>query len=172
MVQVQNEPGTWGSVRDYSPAAQKLFEALVPADVLTAMQVKPASPTANWQEASGPEAEVNFHAWAVAKYVGQVAAARVLRSDPQQSRRGKCRADGAHPGWPTQRQPVPGDRVLLPYRLPSRRCPQASPVPARRRGSLRERRFKFLRIWNGDETDWGLNFGAEPLVLRVSVATY
>ena len=32
--------------------------------------------------------------------------------------------------------------------------------------------FKFLRIWNGDETDWGLNFGAEPLVLRVSLATY
>ena len=32
--------------------------------------------------------------------------------------------------------------------------------------------FKFLRIWNGDETDWGLNFGAEPVVLRVSVATY
>jgi hypothetical protein len=75
MVQVENEPGTWGSVRDYSPAAQKLFEAPVPADVLTAMQAKPASPTANWQEAFGPEAEVNFHAWAVAKYVGQVAAA-------------------------------------------------------------------------------------------------
>ena len=32
--------------------------------------------------------------------------------------------------------------------------------------------FKFQRIWNGDETDWGLNFGAEPLVLRVSLATY
>jgi hypothetical protein len=32
--------------------------------------------------------------------------------------------------------------------------------------------FQFLRIWNGDETDWGLNFGAEPLVLRVSLATY
>jgi hypothetical protein len=32
--------------------------------------------------------------------------------------------------------------------------------------------FKFLRIWNGDETDYGLNFGAEPLVLRVSLATY
>jgi hypothetical protein len=75
MVQVENEPGTWGSVRDYSPAAQKLFEAPVPADVLTAMQAKPAAPTANWQEAFGGEAEVNFHAWAVAKYVGQVAAA-------------------------------------------------------------------------------------------------
>ena len=32
--------------------------------------------------------------------------------------------------------------------------------------------FKFLRIWDGDETDWGLNFGAEALLLRVSVATY
>jgi len=39
------------------------------------MQVNPTSPTANWQEAFGPEAEVNFHAWAVAKYVGEVAAA-------------------------------------------------------------------------------------------------
>jgi hypothetical protein len=32
--------------------------------------------------------------------------------------------------------------------------------------------FKFGRILNGDQTDWGLNFGSEPLVLRVSVATY
>jgi hypothetical protein len=32
--------------------------------------------------------------------------------------------------------------------------------------------FHFLRIWNGDETDWGLNFAAEPVVLRVSLATY
>jgi len=32
--------------------------------------------------------------------------------------------------------------------------------------------FKFLRILNGDQTDWGLNFSSEPEVLRVSVATY
>ena len=32
--------------------------------------------------------------------------------------------------------------------------------------------FNFVRIWNGDETDWGLNFGSEPVVLRVSIATY
>jgi beta-galactosidase GanA len=75
MVQVENESGTWGSLRDYSPAANKLFEAPVPPEVLSAMQVKGASPAPNWQEAFGPEAEVNFHAWAVAKYVGQVAAA-------------------------------------------------------------------------------------------------
>jgi len=34
MVQVENEPGAWGSLRDYSPEAQKLFEAPVPPDVL------------------------------------------------------------------------------------------------------------------------------------------
>jgi hypothetical protein len=75
MVQVENESGTWGSQRDYSPAANKLFEAAVPPEVLSAMQVKGASLAPNWQEAFGPEAEVNFHAWAVARYVGQVAAA-------------------------------------------------------------------------------------------------
>jgi uncharacterized protein DUF5597 len=32
--------------------------------------------------------------------------------------------------------------------------------------------FQFQRILNGDQTDWGLNFSAEPEVLRVSVATY
>ena len=32
--------------------------------------------------------------------------------------------------------------------------------------------FKFMRILNGDQTDWGLNFSSEPEVLRVSVATY
>jgi hypothetical protein len=74
IVQVENEAGTWGSVRDYSPAAQKLFDGPVPADVLKAMG-KRADAAVTWQEAFGPEAEVNFHAWAVATYVGKVAAA-------------------------------------------------------------------------------------------------
>jgi hypothetical protein len=39
-------------------------------------------------------------------------------------------------------------------------------------GTYENGAFQFLRIWNGDETDWGLNFGASPVVLRVSVATY
>jgi hypothetical protein len=75
MVQVENETGTWGSVRDYSPAAQKFFEAPVPPEVLSAMQVKTASPSPNWQQAFGPDADEYFHAWSVARYVGQVAAA-------------------------------------------------------------------------------------------------
>jgi hypothetical protein len=75
MVQVENEAGTWGSLRDYSPVAQQLFEAPVPPEILTAMHVPAASTPTNWTQAFGPEAEVNFHAWSVAKYVGQVAAA-------------------------------------------------------------------------------------------------
>lgn len=35
MVQVENEPGTWGSVRDYSKKAQKLFEGSIPQEILT-----------------------------------------------------------------------------------------------------------------------------------------
>jgi beta-galactosidase GanA len=75
MVQVQNEPGSWGSVRDYSPAAQKLFEGPVPAQLLTALGKRPPTPNANWQEVFGADADEFFHAWSVASYVGQVAAA-------------------------------------------------------------------------------------------------
>ena len=39
-------------------------------------------------------------------------------------------------------------------------------------GTYENGAFKFLRILNGDQTDWGLNFSSEPEVLRVSVATY
>jgi hypothetical protein len=75
MVQVENEPGTGGNLRDYSPAAQKLFDGPVPPDVLKAMQVAPGASSPNWQEVFGPDADVCFHNWAVAKYIGQVAAA-------------------------------------------------------------------------------------------------
>jgi hypothetical protein len=39
-------------------------------------------------------------------------------------------------------------------------------------GSYENGVFKMVRIWNGDETDWGINFRSEPVILRVSVATY
>ena len=74
MVQVENEAGTWGAVRDYSPAAQKLFEGPVPAELLAALH-KETGHGASWQEAFGAESEEFFHAWSVARYVGQVAAA-------------------------------------------------------------------------------------------------
>ena len=75
MVQVENEPGTGGNLRDHSLVAQKLFDGPVPAGVLKAMHVQTGGSAPNWKEAFGPDAEVCFHNWAVAKYIGQVAAA-------------------------------------------------------------------------------------------------
>jgi len=74
MVQVQNEPGTWGSVRDYSPDAQKIFEAPVPPELLTALNKK-TDANANWQTAFDDAADEYFHAWSIARYIQQVAAA-------------------------------------------------------------------------------------------------
>ena len=74
MVQVENEPGSWGSVRDYSAAAEKLFAGPVPGELLRALgSAAPAGAT--WTAAFGPDADEYFHAWSVASYVGQVAAA-------------------------------------------------------------------------------------------------
>jgi beta-galactosidase GanA len=74
MVQVENEAGAWGAVRDHSPEAQKLFESPVPSELLAALH-KDANKDATWQQAFGADADEFFHAWAVAHFVGQVAAA-------------------------------------------------------------------------------------------------
>ncbi len=74
MVQVENEPGVWGGVRDYSPEAQKVSESAVPPEVLKSMNKKiSTSPT--WKSAFGDDADEFFHAWAVARYIQQIAAA-------------------------------------------------------------------------------------------------
>jgi beta-galactosidase GanA len=74
MVQVENEPGSWGSVRDFSPDAQKLFAGQVPAELLQALGTNAAG-GGNWSDVFGPNADEYFHAWSIARYIGQVAAA-------------------------------------------------------------------------------------------------
>src|ERR1035441_2342826 len=90
----------------------------------------------------------------------------VVRCVQPGSRRGKSQAGRPRAGCSTEGQPVPGDRVLLPRRLPAgrdrgakevakhrgrnrteslcidRRQVAAPAVPARRRGNLRERRVQ------------------------------
>lgn len=92
MVQVENETGTWGTLRDYSPGAEKMFQSPVPADVAPSALID-----RKWQHR------------------------QFLRVEE---------------------------------------------------GTYENGLFKFQRILNGDQTDWGLDFGSEPQVLRVSVATY
>jgi beta-galactosidase GanA len=74
MVQVENEPGSWGSVRDFLPAARKAFAQPVPSAVLRAMG-KPAGSGASWQATFGADADEYFHAYSIAHYIDQVAAA-------------------------------------------------------------------------------------------------
>ena len=38
-------------------------------------------------------------------------------------------------------------------------------------GTYENGKFKFLRLWNGDQTDWGLNFTSAPQVLRVTLGS-
>ncbi|MEH6663853.1 MAG: DUF5597 domain-containing protein [Brevundimonas sp.] len=71
MVQPQNETGTYGSVRDYSPAAQALFDGPVPDALLQRLDRGPGT----WTEVFGEDADEFFHAWSIGWYVGQVAEA-------------------------------------------------------------------------------------------------
>ena len=79
MVQVENESGSWGSVRDYSPAAQRLFEAQVPADLMKPDLLRTLQSSVvtegNWEKVFGARADEYFQAWSVARFIGQVAAA-------------------------------------------------------------------------------------------------
>jgi hypothetical protein len=74
MVQVENESGAWDTIRDYSPAAQALFNAPVPPELLGALGLG-AKKGGNWPTVFGPDADEFFHAYSVAHFVGQVAAA-------------------------------------------------------------------------------------------------
>jgi len=79
MVQVENESGSWGSVRDYSAAAQKLFENPVPAELLKPEVLKalnvPTGSEGTWSKVFGDRADEYFQAWSIARFIGQVAAA-------------------------------------------------------------------------------------------------
>jgi beta-galactosidase GanA len=71
MMQVENEAGTYGSVRDFSPAAKQLFDAPVPASLVHVLKTRAGT----WQQAFGKDADEFFNAWSIASYIGKVAAA-------------------------------------------------------------------------------------------------
>lgn len=71
MIQVENESGSIGAVRDYSPAAQKAFEGQVPPDLTRALHT--ASGT--WTKVFGPDADESFAAYTTAHYIDEVAKA-------------------------------------------------------------------------------------------------
>jgi len=111
MVQVQNEPGSWDTVRDYSPEAQELFNSPVPTEVLASMNLLPES-NRNWSDVFGRDADEFFQVWHVASYIGQVAAAGKAIYPIPVFVNGSIR-DPLNPGWPpTYQVGGPNDNVF------------------------------------------------------------
>ncbi len=79
MVQVQNEPGSWNSVRDFSSEAERLFRRPVPEALLNEKTLGELGVAVDsrgtWAEVFGERADEYFHAWSVASYIEYVAAA-------------------------------------------------------------------------------------------------
>jgi hypothetical protein len=71
MVQVENEAGVWGAVRDYSPEAEKAFAEQVPEKLVKGLGKQPGT----WREVFGEDADEIFEAWFTASYIEQVAEA-------------------------------------------------------------------------------------------------
>jgi beta-galactosidase GanA len=76
MVQVENEVGTYGTVRDFGPRAELAFSEPVPPAVLARKKAPVAgAASGTWSEVYGPYAAEYFHAYAIASYIEQIAKA-------------------------------------------------------------------------------------------------
>jgi len=85
-IQVQNEPGTLWSDRDYGVEAEAIFNSPVPAALVRVMSSDPSSPiyaawqaagakpSGNWPELFGAYAGEFLNAWTIAHYIDSIAA--------------------------------------------------------------------------------------------------
>ncbi|MBV9622953.1 MAG: DUF5597 domain-containing protein [Acidobacteria bacterium] len=71
LVQVENESGSLGSVRDFSPTAERAFQAAVPSELVKTLNKQPGT----WRQVFGAEADETFAAFSVAHYINAIAAA-------------------------------------------------------------------------------------------------
>jgi beta-galactosidase GanA len=71
MMQVENETGVYGAIRDWSPTAEKAIAGQVPATLVKAMGKQPGT----WKAVFGEDADEFFHAWSIGRYVEEITAA-------------------------------------------------------------------------------------------------
>jgi len=69
MMQVENETGSYGIPRDFSPEAHRLFAQPIPAEL-----AKRLGKSGTWSQAFGKTADQAFNAWYVARYVDEIVA--------------------------------------------------------------------------------------------------
>jgi beta-galactosidase GanA len=104
MVQPQNEVGSYGSPRDFSPEANRLFAQQIPAEL-----ARKVGERGTWSEVFDWNADTAFNAWYTARYVDEIAAAgqaelnlpmyvNVVVSDPFDAKAGGGASGGAD--WP------------------------------------------------------------------------
>ncbi|MFZ0272357.1 MAG: DUF5597 domain-containing protein [Acidobacteriaceae bacterium] len=71
LIQVENESGNIGSVRDFSPEANRLFALQVPAELPQAT----GKQAGTWQQVFGSDGDEMFQAYYQARYINEIAAA-------------------------------------------------------------------------------------------------
>jgi hypothetical protein len=71
MIQVENESGSIGAVRDYSAAGQKEFDGKVPVALTSALHTS----NGTWSQVFGPDADERFAAYSISHYINEVAQA-------------------------------------------------------------------------------------------------
>jgi hypothetical protein len=70
-IQIENESGNIGSVRDFSTEANREFSSAVPPDLLAATHKQPGT----WSQVFGSEADEIFQAYHQTKFINEIAAA-------------------------------------------------------------------------------------------------
>ena len=87
-IQIENEPGILGSVRDHSPLAEEEFTGMVPPELINALLETDESPVketwleqeneeivTDWAHAFGDKAGEYFSVWSIAHYIDAIAEA-------------------------------------------------------------------------------------------------
>jgi len=106
MVQVENEVGSYGNPRDFSPQANKLFAAPVPAEL-----ARKVGKSGTWEAVFGRKADSSFNAWYTARYIDEIAAAgqaelnlpmyvNVVTTDPSDPKAGEGGGASGGADWP------------------------------------------------------------------------
>jgi beta-galactosidase GanA len=104
IVQVENEVGSYGSARDFSPEANRLFAGPIPAELARRL-----GKSGTWTQVFDWNADTAFAAWYMARYVDEIAAAgraelnlpmyvNVVVSNPFDAKAGGGASGGAD--WP------------------------------------------------------------------------
>ena len=144
MVQVENESGAYGQLRDYGPEAEALFDGPVPAA---------AGRTGSWAEAFG-EREWTWLEWDPPEWADDpVGGGVVAQLGPDEFL-------------------IAGDHVRMRFALAAPETGEQMQILSAEQGTFEEGRWVMRRRWNGDQIDYGFNFTEQPVLLRVRLGTY